>query len=97
MGPPDAYTDPIQGAPAQYTYKMEGLDKATYAAIYVSWRDPQNPAASRLLGMYWAYPDSVGIDARSGLPLEQPAPVTVNSANLNLSNLNIAADLDLAP
>jgi hypothetical protein len=97
MGPPDAFTDPIQGTPSQYEYKMEGLDKATYAAIYVSWRDPQNPGASRLLGMYWAYPDSVGIDAQSGLPLEQPAPVSVNSANLNLSNLNIVADLDLAP
>ncbi len=97
MGPPDAFTDPIQGSPAQYQYKLDGLDKATYAAIYVSWRDPQNPAASKLLGMYWASPESAGIDEQSGLPVEQPASVTINDANLNHSNLNITADLDMVP
>lgn len=97
MGPPEAFTDPIQGSPAQYQYKLDGLDKATYAAIYVSWRDPQNPGASRLLGMYWAFPDSVGISGQSGLPVEQPASVTINDANLNHSNLDITADLGLAP
>jgi hypothetical protein len=97
MGPPEAFTDPIQGTPSQFDYKMEGLDKATYTAIYVSWRDPQNPAASRLLGMYWAFEDSVGIHAQSGLPVEQPTAVAIDNANLNHIDLNITADLDLAP
>ncbi|MFH1754190.1 MAG: hypothetical protein ABIA59_00660 [Candidatus Latescibacterota bacterium] len=97
MGPPEAFTDPILGAPAQYNYKMEGLDKATYAAVYVSWRDPQNPAASRLLGMYWAFTDSVGINAQSGLPSVQPTSVTIDNAKLNHTGLDITVDLDLAP
>jgi hypothetical protein len=97
MGPPEAFTDPIQGTPTQYDYMLDGLDKATYAAIYVSWRDPQNPSASRLLGMYWTFADSVGINAQTGLPVEQPASITIDSANLNLTNLDITANLDLAP
>jgi hypothetical protein len=97
MGPPDAFTDPITGSPATYDYKMAGLDKATYAAIYVSWRDPQNPAASKLLGMYWAFADSVGINAQTGLPHIPPTAVTIDNANLNLTGLDITANLDLVP
>ena len=97
MGPPEAFTDPIPQGTVEYTYKLEGLEKGTYSAIYVSWRDPNNPAVSKILGMYWAHTDSVGIDTSSGftLPVEPPTPVTIDDDNLNLTNLDIKADLDL--
>ncbi|RMF58197.1 MAG: hypothetical protein D6748_09400 [Calditrichaeota bacterium] len=97
MGPPEAFTDPIPQGTMVYNYKLEGLEKGTYSAIYVSWRDPNNPAASKILGMYWDHPDSVGIDTTGGftLPVAPPKSVTIDDQNLNLTNIDIKADLDL--
>jgi hypothetical protein len=95
MGAPDAFTDPITSGSMTYDYSMPGLDKGDYMAIYVSWRDPAVPAASKLLGMYWSNPAASGI-APSGLPVAQPTGVTINDATLNHTGLNITADLDLS-
>jgi hypothetical protein len=96
MGAPDAFTDPIVSGSATYDYEMSGLDKGDYMAIYVSWRDPANPAASKLLGMYWTNPAETGINPATGLPVTQPLGVTINDAKMNHTGLNITADLDLA-
>lgn len=97
MGPPEAFSDPIPAGTMEYDYKLEGLEKGTYTAIYVSWRDPANPAASKILGMYWAHPDSVGIDTSTGftVPVTAPTSITIDDNNLDWSNLNIKADLGL--
>lgn len=96
-GPPEQATDPIAANTTTYNFKFEGLEKTTYAAVFVGWRDPANPAASRLLGMYWAYPDSVGINPQNGLPLEQPRAITIDDDHIEVTNINIKADLNLAP
>jgi hypothetical protein len=96
MGPPDNATDPIQSGSTEFDYTMSGMDKGDYTAIFVGWRDPVNPAGARLLGMYWIYPDSVGIDENAGVPVMQPTSVTIGTANLNPTGLDIRADLDLA-
>ena len=95
MGAPDGFTDPITSGSATYDYTMSGLDKGDYMAIYVSWRDPLNPASTKLLGMYWTNPAASGI-APSGLPVQQPLGVTINDAKMNHTGLNITADLDLS-
>lgn len=96
MGPPDGVTDPIQSGVTTFDYNISGLDFGTYTVIYVGWRDPLDPANARLLGMYWTMTDSVGIGALGG-PVDTPTPVTISSGMLNHSNLDIKADLDLAP
>lgn len=100
MGPPDAFTDPITSGTTTYDYEMSGLDFGTYAGVYVSWRDPANPANSKLLGMYWVHVDSLGIvdgGPFDGTPkAPYPAPVTLSEANADRVNLDIRADLGLS-
>jgi hypothetical protein len=96
MGAPDGFTDPITPGSATYDYLISGLDKGDYMAIYVSWRDPANPAGTKLLGMYWTTPSQSGINPGSGLPVQQPLGVTINDSNLNHTGLNITADLALS-
>ena len=96
MGPPEAATDPILSGLTEFDYSIPGLDKGDYTVIYVGWRDPQNPAGARLLGVYWAMADSIGIGG-TGAPAVTPTPVTINNSTLNYTGLNIKADLDLAP
>lgn len=95
-GPPEQATDALT-ATTSYNFNFEGLDKTSYAAIFVGWRDPANPAAARLLGMYWANTDSVGINPQTGLPLQQPTPVTIDDNNIDVTGINITANLNLAP
>lgn len=97
MGPPDAFTDPIQPGSMTFDYNMAGLDPGDYTALYVSWRDPVNPAGARLLGMYWAFADSVGISSTNGLPVVAPASILITDGSLYHLELDIQADLDLAP
>ncbi len=97
-GPPDAFTDPLDSLTAYptYNYAFEGLDPGDYAAIFVGWRDPADPPGAKLIGVYWIYVDSLGI-AVSGLP-KPPGPSSVSvDAGDNLIDLDIVADLDLAP
>jgi len=96
MGPPDASTEPVPSGSNSYDYLFEGLDPATYAAVYVSWRDPANPQGARLLGMYWTFPDSVGIDPISGLPRTTPSGVSVEGGGDDVRGVDLAADLDLS-
>lgn len=95
MGPPEAFTDPISNS-TSYDFEFKSLADGSYSAVYVSWRDPQNPAISKLLGMYWAQTDSVGIDTTTGGPLGAPAELVIDDNTPNHKNLLIAADLDLA-
>ncbi len=97
-GPPDAFTDPLNPATdfPDYHYTLEGIDPGKYAAIFVGWRDPANPTGAKLIGTYWVYGDSLGI-AANGLPKDPgPAPVTLKAGD-HRTNLNVTADLDLAP
>lgn len=94
-GPPDAYTDPIAPG-ATYDYRFDGLDPATYPAVVVGWLDPALPPGSEeILGMYWAFVDSVAVDG-SGNPRGNPVPVTVRAGEV-AGNRDILADLDVAP
>lgn len=97
MGPPDGFTDPIPGPVVSFDYTLNGLAMGDYTAVYVSWRDPQNPANSRLLGMYWMTTGDSGIDPSNGAPKAPPTPVTIDASHLVQSSLDITADLDLAP
>jgi hypothetical protein len=97
-GPPDGFTDPLNSATdfPTYDYNIAGLDPGDYAAIFVGWRDPADPPGAKLIGVYWIYVDSLGI-AVSGLP-KAPGPTAVSiDAGDNLTDLDIVADLDLAP
>lgn len=98
MGPPETQTEPITGSPATYDYKFEGLDKASYSAVFVGWRDPANPMGAMLIGMYWLHPDSVGVaDVGGGcvLPSEQPTGFVIEDGHLDHTGFDITADLDL--
>ncbi|HXV13443.1 MAG TPA: hypothetical protein VEC56_04495 [Candidatus Krumholzibacteria bacterium] len=94
MGPPDAFTDPIP-AGTSYDYSIAGLDPGDYAAILVGWRDPADPPGAKVIGMYWAFVDSVAVDG-NGDPVGPPSAVTVEAGQTE-SNLDITANLDVAP
>ncbi len=94
-GAPDAYTDPLEET-TTYNYRFDGLDPASYAAVVVGWLDPNlPPGQEKILGFYWAYADSVAVDA-SGNPRGLPLSVTVEAGETE-SNIDMAADLDVAP
>ncbi len=95
MGPPDMAGDLITGNPTESDFTLSELETGDYMAIYISLRDPQNPAATQLLGMYWAYPDSVGINPLTGLPKTQPTPVTIDMEHRNLTGIDLLVDFDL--
>jgi hypothetical protein len=98
-GPPAAASNPaFTSGIASQTYKIEGLNKGTYPVITVGWRDVANPANSKVLGIYWANSDSVGIADGSGRTLSgvQPIAIEISDAKLKWSNVNIKANLDFA-
>ncbi|MCB0288391.1 MAG: hypothetical protein KDE57_17140 [Calditrichaeota bacterium] len=101
MAAPDGFTDPIASGTTTYNYTLEGLEKGTYTAIYVSARDPQNPAATQLIGMYWQFTDSVGVfpTPQGNLPDQAfgPKSVTIDNDNIDLTGLNIVANLNYSP
>jgi len=53
-GPPDAYTDPLNGATdyPTYAYTISGLEPGTYDGVIVTWRDPSDPLSSKVIGTY---------------------------------------------
>ena len=53
-GPPDGYTNPLNGATdyPTYNYKISGLDPGTYDGVIVVWRDPSNVLSSKQIGIY---------------------------------------------
>jgi len=94
-GPPDAFTNPITPG-ASYDYAFNGLDPASYPAVVVGWLDPNLPPGSEeILGMYWQFVDSVAVDG-SGTPRGLPKAVVV-AAGLTKGNVDMVADLDVAP
>ena len=95
---PDRNTEPLarpEGNTA--AYKIQELSKATYLAVTVGWRDPDNPmAGGKVLGVYWAQADSVGAD-REGLIAVTPTPIEISDDRLVWSNIDIKANLDVVP
>ena len=100
-GAPDAYTNPIPAGTTNFNYSLTGLAEGTYAAVYVSWRDPGNPAGATVLGVYWAFVDSVGVAPSGGsvVPIDPNGPLTVTltSGSPDQIGVDIEADIDLVP
>ncbi len=97
QGPPAAATDPLTQGQSK-TYKIEGLTKGTYPVVTAGWRDPANPAGAKVLGVYWSMTDSVGVDSSGNvLPSVQPTPIVISDDQLNHSNIDIKANLDIVP
>ena len=96
FGPPAAATDPLTPGEATQTYKVEGLTKGTYLAVTVGWRDPNNPAGAKILGVYWAQNDDLGVDD-TGQVTVQPMPIEISDDKLVWSNIDIKANLDIVP
>ncbi len=94
MGPPEQATGVITGEPSTYDFRFDGLEFAEYAGIYVSWRDPADVTSAQLIGMYWEWPDSVGV-SELGLPLEMPSGVAIDREAPMRTGLDFTADLDL--
>ena len=93
---PAAATDPLTSRETIQSYKMEGLSKGTYSAVTVGWRDPAKPSGAKILGVYWAQSDSLGVDS-TGRPTVQPIPVEISEDHLVWSDIDIKANLDIAP
>lgn len=98
-GPPSAATLPISQT-VTYNYKIEGLNRGTYQALAVGWRNPANPTAARVLGLYINDPNNSGvsIDTATGRPTyATPAPIVISDAKMDHTGLNIKADFAFAP
>jgi hypothetical protein len=96
-GPPAAASAKFASGMAKQTYKIEGLNKGTYQVVTVGWRDPANPAAAKVLGIYWARNDSLAVDG-TGRQLQgvQPIAIEISDAKLKWTNVDIKANLDIA-
>jgi hypothetical protein len=81
----------IDNANGTQSYKFEDLPLGTYQAITVDWIIPDDPAANRIIGVYWADSDSVGTAGTLPLPVT-PKPVTLSTDNLKAENIDIKAD-----
>jgi len=93
-GPPAAATDPLPAGNNVQTYKIGGLSLGSYPVVTVGWRDPAKPAEAKILGVYWANSDSVGIGP-SGFPNVPTIPIEISDNKLVWKNIDIKADLDL--
>jgi hypothetical protein len=98
-GAPDAFTNPITedmlGAGRTFDYKVTGVETGTYKAVMIGWRG--GVGNDVCLGLYWEFPDSVGL--APGFCVAQdpgPLPVTVKK-NQTTSGINMVADLSKAP
>jgi hypothetical protein len=97
QGPPAEATDPLTQGQSK-TFKIEGLSKGTYPVVTAGWRDPANPAGAKVLGIYWSKTDSIGVDTTGNvLSSVQPTPIVISDNKLNYSNIDIKANLDIAP
>lgn len=99
-GPPSAATNPIPSASTTYDYKIEGLNKGTYKALTVGWRNPANPAGAKVLGLYLNDANNtgvLGIDSATGRQmLATPITIEISDAKMIWTGLNIKADLAYA-
>ncbi len=97
-GPPAGASAKFTAGQNVQTYKIEGLNKGTYPVVTVGWRDPANPAAAKVLGIYWANSDSVGVADGRGITLSgvQAIPINIADGNMTWTNVDIKANLDFA-
>lgn len=98
-GPPAAASSafvPVTTTPQSVSYKIQCLTQKTYPVLTVGWRDPANPAGAKVLGIYWSRTDSLAVDG-NGMPIAgaQPLPIQVADGKLNLSNVDIKANLSI--
>ncbi|GEM_PF-355708 len=95
-GPPAAASTVFAAGNNSQSYKIQCLAQKTYPVLTVGWRDPANPAGAKVLGIYWAQSDSLAVDG-SGRPITgaNPLPVQITDGSLNLSNVNIKANLSI--
>ncbi len=94
-GPPDYFTEPLTET-SSYSYKIEGITKGNYPAVVVGWRDPADPTGAKLIGFYFQDPENVAVDA-NGNPTVNPLSLTIASGSMHHENINIKANLDVAP
>jgi hypothetical protein len=97
-GAPDAFTNPITEAmlsPTRtYDFTISGLETGTYKAVLIGWRG--GVGNDKCMGLYWAFPDSVGIGADCVAQAPGPLAVAVNK-DKTTTGVNMVADLSLAP
>jgi hypothetical protein len=96
-GAPDAFTNPITqamlGPGRTFKYKIPALQTGTYKSVFIGWRG--GVGNDKCLGLYWAFPDSVGIGANCVAQDPGPLSITVKK-NTATANINMIADLSLA-
>jgi hypothetical protein len=95
-GAPDSFTSPITenmlGPGRTYNYAINGLETHTYKAVLIGWRG--GVGNDQCIGMYWAYPDSLGVGADCVAQPPGPAPVTVKK-DQTVKHVDMVADLSL--
>mgnify|MGYP005725342775 CR=1 FL=1 len=79
---------------ASADYKFEDVAQRTYAAITAAWSPDDMTQDVTVIGVYWAFPDSVGADGSETL-LGSPTPVTISSEAPVASGLDFTADFGL--
>ena len=96
-GAPDAFTEPITeaklGPGRTYDFKINGLETGTYKAVLVGWRG--GVGNDKCTGLYWSFPDSVGISSDCVAQTPGPSAVTVKK-NQTTTDVNMVSDLNLA-
>ena len=94
---PGAKTEPLD-APDGGTvdYALIGVSKGTYLAVTLGWRDPANPMGGKVLGVHWAKADSVGVDSQGKIAVT-PSPIEVSAAKMVWTDIDMKANLDIAP
>ena len=97
-GAPDAFTNPITesmlGPGRTYDYEISGLETGTYKAVLIGWRG--GVGNDKCTGLYWEFPDSLGIDGDCVAQAPGPSAVTVKK-NETTTGVNMLSDLTLAP
>lgn len=95
-GAPDSFTNPIRknqlGPNRTFHYKISGLETGTYKAVLVGWRG--GVSNDKCTGLFWAFPDSVGIDADCVAQAPGPLAVEVNK-DQDTPNVNMVSNFDL--
>lgn len=94
-GNPAATTPPLKLGTTRQDYQFDGLVLGTYAAVTVDWSVEGDPSRDRVLGVYWANPDSVGSDGSRNLPVT-PAPIILTADKPVAENIDFTADFDLS-
>ena len=97
-GPPAGASAIFTSGQNSQTYQIDGLSKGAYPVVTVGWRDPANPAGAKVLGIYWANSDSVGVADGRGITLSgvQALPINIADGNMSFTSINIKGNLDFA-